>query len=187
MVEWMLEDTARARMTSPMSRCAISTSPAPTRKAAPASRRPTPRISSRSPCRRRSGMRPGMQVFGTDYPTPDGTCVRDYIHVTDLARAHLDALRHLRGGRREPRLQLRLCARLFGARGDRDRQARLRRRFPGRSCRAVGRAIRPRSSPPMTASASKLGWTPQHDDLETIVRQALDWERRLAARNDSGA
>ena len=44
------------------------------------------------------GLRPGMEVFGTDYPTPDGSCLRDYIQVTDLARAHMAALRHLRGG-----------------------------------------------------------------------------------------
>ena len=44
------------------------------------------------------GLRPRMQLFGTDYPTPDGTCLRDYIHVSDLARAHMDALRYLRGG-----------------------------------------------------------------------------------------
>ena len=46
------------------------------------------------------GMRPCLEVYGTDYGTPDGTCVRDYIHVTDLVRAHLDALRYLRAGRR---------------------------------------------------------------------------------------
>ena len=44
------------------------------------------------------GLRPKIEVFGTDYPTPDGTCIRDYIHVSDLVRAHSDALRHLRGG-----------------------------------------------------------------------------------------
>src|SRR6202043_2867601 len=44
------------------------------------------------------GLRPAMEVFGTDYETPDGTCIRDYIHVSDLVRAHADALRHLRGG-----------------------------------------------------------------------------------------
>src|SRR6185312_11213431 len=44
------------------------------------------------------GLRKGLDVFGTDYPTPDGTCIRDYIHVTDLARAHLAALKHLRAG-----------------------------------------------------------------------------------------
>ena len=55
------------------------------------------------------GKRPYMEVFGTDYPTPDGTCVRDYIHVSDLARAHMAALGHLRGGGSLRRLQLRLC------------------------------------------------------------------------------
>ena len=54
------------------------------------------------------GLRPKLQVFGDDYPTPDGTCVRDYIQVTDLSRAHLDALRYLRDGGAEPDGQLRL-------------------------------------------------------------------------------
>ena len=44
------------------------------------------------------GLRPKVEVFGTDYPTPDGTCIRDYIHVCDLVRAHCDALAHLRAG-----------------------------------------------------------------------------------------
>jgi UDP-glucose 4-epimerase len=49
-------------------------------------------------CEAAVGERPHVEVFGTDYPTPDGTCIRDYIHVTDLVRAHLDALRYLRAG-----------------------------------------------------------------------------------------
>ncbi len=61
------------------------------------------------------GMREGMDVYGTDYPTPDGSCLRDYIQVTDLARAHMDALNYLRAGGGESHLQLRLCARLFRA------------------------------------------------------------------------
>ncbi len=52
------------------------------------------------------GMRKGMEVFGTDYPTPDGSCLRDYIQVSDLARAHMAALGHLRGGRRQPDLPI---------------------------------------------------------------------------------
>ena len=61
-------------------------------------RRRARRISSRSRAKPRSGQRPYLEVFGTDYPTPDGTCIRDYIHVSDLVRAHLDALRYLRAG-----------------------------------------------------------------------------------------
>ena len=81
-----------------MSRCATSTSPAPTRKGR--SGQSTPRATHliKVACETALGKRGHMQVFGTDYPTPDGTCVRDYIHVTDLTRAHMAALRHLRAG-----------------------------------------------------------------------------------------
>jgi UDP-glucose 4-epimerase len=60
------------------------------------------------------GLRPQLDVFSTDYPTPDGTCIRDYIHVSDLVRAHSDALRHLRCGAPSLTLQLRLRPRLLG-------------------------------------------------------------------------
>ena len=75
------------------------------------------------------GLRPGMEVFGTDYPTPDGSCLRDYIQVTDLARAHVARAAPFARRRRKPRLQLRLQARLFGAGSGRDGEARLGRRF----------------------------------------------------------
>jgi UDP-glucose 4-epimerase len=83
-------------------------------------------------CETALGERPCLEVFGTDYPTQDGTCIRDYIHVSDLARAHLDALRYLRGGGHEPGPQLRLRRRLLGARGDRLGQAGV---AAGLSCR----------------------------------------------------
>jgi UDP-glucose 4-epimerase len=73
-------------------------------------------------------LRPKMEVFGTDYPTPDGTCIRDYIHVSDLVAAHSDALAYLRSGD----AQLRVWPWLFRARRDRNREARLRRRLQGR-------------------------------------------------------
>ena len=69
------------------------------------------------------GLRPKIQVFGTDYLTPDGACIRDYIQVSDLVAAHSDALAYLRGG---------------GARGNRRRQAHVRRRLQGRARAAAG-------------------------------------------------
>ena len=133
-------------------------------------------------------MRPKLEVFGTDYPTPDGTCIRDYIHVTDLVRAHSDALRHLRSGGPIADAQLRLRPRLFGARGDRSGQARLGRRFQGRDWRRGALAIRRRSWPTAGSARSTLGWQPRFDDLSTIVAHALAWERELmqrrAARTD---
>ncbi len=64
-----------------------------------------------------------VTIFGTDYDTPDGTCVRDYIHVTDLAEAHVQALQALEGGRRSGAYNLGNGQRVLGARGDRDRRA----------------------------------------------------------------
>ena len=81
-----------------MWRCAISTSRAPIRRAA--SGQSTPRATHliKVACQAALGKRSHMEVFGTDYDTPDGTCLRDYIHVTDLIAAHVDALAHLRRG-----------------------------------------------------------------------------------------
>ena len=119
------------------------------------------------------GMRTHMDVFGTDYPTPDGTCVRDYIHVSDLVRrtfgrAELSARR-----RRQRDAQLRLWTRLFGARGDRRREARLRRRFS--ACAMAGR--RPGDPASIVAAADRIrdaaGLAAALDDLDTIVSHAL--------------
>ena len=128
------------------------------------------------------GMRKKMDVFGTDYPTPDGTCIRDYIHVTDLVRAHSDALRYLRAGGGILDLQLRLWTRLFRDRGDRYGQACVGRGFPGRLS-----APRPGDPARIVAASDRarsvLGWTPRYDDLPTIVSDALQWEQKLRERN----
>ena len=131
------------------------------------------------------GMHPKMEIFGQDYPTRDGTCVRDYIQVTDLIDAHLRALAYLRGGRREPHLQLRLRPRADGQGGRRRRQTGVGRRFPvvlsgrraGDPAAIVAKADRVKSV---------LGWKPSRDNLDDIVRQALDWERRLHNRRTNG-
>lgn len=127
------------------------------------------------------GHRLKMQVFGTDYPTPDGTCVRDYIQVTDLVRAHMDALRHLRAGGDSLTCN---CgyARGFSVFDVIDTVKKVAGvDFP---VEIVGR--RPGDPAAIVAAADRikaaLGWTPRHDDLESIVRQALDWERRLHNR-----
>ena len=92
------------------------------------------------------GLRPKLQVFGTDYPTPDGTCIRDYIHVSDLARAHSDALRHLRYRRRVADAQLRLRPRLLGSRSHRHGQAFWPASISRSRWRRGATAIRRRSS-----------------------------------------
>ena len=105
-------------------------------------------------CQVAAGVRPTLSIFGTDYPTPDGTGVRDYIHVEDLAAAHLSALDYLEQGGDVDDAQLRLRPRLQRARGDPDGGARERRqaRCPSSRVRAA-RAIRRRWSPTRSASA----------------------------------
>jgi UDP-glucose 4-epimerase len=127
------------------------------------------------------GLRKGMDVFGTDYPTPDGSCQRDYIQVTDLAAAHLDALRHLRGGGESLTCNvgygrgysvlevIDTVKRMSGV----DFEVRLSGRRAGDPAVIVASSDRARA---------RLGWTPKHDDLDAIVRQALAWERHLMAR-----
>ena len=86
-----------------------------------------------------TGQRAKVDVFGTDYPTPDGSCIRDFIHVSDLAQAHRAALAYLRGGERLDHVELRLRPRLFGARDHRGRPPRLDAQFRGFICAAPPR------------------------------------------------
>lgn len=126
------------------------------------------------------GKRARMQVFGTDYPTADGTCVRDYIQVTDLAHAHLDALRHLRGGGGS------LVANCGYAHGFSVLEViEAVRRASGVDFPVDFAARRPGDPAAIVAANDRarhiLGWTPRHDNLAEIVRQALEWEKRLSA------
>ena len=125
------------------------------------------------------GMRPSIQVFGSDYPTPDGTGVRDYIHVSDLARAHVDALRYLRAGGRSDVLNcgyghgfsvLQVIDMVRRVSGDRFNVEMAPRRA-GDPAQIVACSDRLRSA---------LSWAPRFDDLETIVSHALVWEKLLA-------
>ncbi len=124
------------------------------------------------------GKRPHVSIFGTDYATPDGTGVRDYIHVEDLARAHLDALTYLRGG--GPSITLN-CG--YGH-GYSVREVIKSVERIGAHPLAVKEEPRRAGDPPiLVARADKvraiLGWKPRLDDLDTIVRTSLDWERKL--------
>ncbi|QRM54146.1 UDP-glucose 4-epimerase GalE [Sinorhizobium sp. BG8] len=128
------------------------------------------------------GKRNGMDVFGTDYPTPDGTCVRDYIHVSDLADAHLKALQRMRAGGTS------LVANCGYGRGFSVLEVLDRVKavsgvdFPVRiSGRRPGDAVSIVANP--AVAMREFGWTPKHDDLSFIVRTALDWEDHLAKRN----
>jgi len=129
------------------------------------------------------GLRAKLQVFGTDYPTPDGTCVRDYIHVCDLVRAHSDALAYLRKGGGSTTLN---CGygRGFSVREVIDTV----KRVSGVDIRVETTARRAGDPAQIVANSDRiralLGWRPQFDDLATIARHALEWERKLAERGD---
>ncbi len=131
-------------------------------------------------CQAALGQRQKISIFGEDYPTPDGTGIRDYIHVSDLAEAHVLALNHLRGGGASDVMN---CG--YGH---------------GYSVREVLRSVeaasgaplpievaprRPGDGPALVAGADRiravLGWRPRYDDLDEIVRTALAWERGLIA------
>ncbi|MGA2044702.1 MAG: UDP-glucose 4-epimerase GalE [Roseiarcus sp.] len=127
------------------------------------------------------GRHPSLEVFGEDYPTPDGTCVRDYIQVTDLIDAHLAALAYLRGG--GPNL---VCNCGYG-RGYSVREVvEVVKRVSGADFRVDIGPRRAGDPAAVVAQADlirrELGWTPRRDDLDAIVGQALDWERRLHNR-----
>jgi UDP-glucose 4-epimerase len=132
------------------------------------------------------GRRPGMTVFGTDYDTEDGTCVRDYIHVSDLAAAHLDALDYLRGGG-DSRVLNCGYGRGFSVREVIDAVERA----AGVRLDVSDGERRAGDAPALVAGASAirevLGWSPKLDDLDTIVAHALAWERVLARRHSSAA
>ena len=129
------------------------------------------------------GMRKKMDVFGTDYPTPDGTCIRDYIHVSDLVRAHSDALAYLRAGGESATFN---CGygRGFSVLEVIDTvKQRVGRRFPGRACRTpAGRSgadrggLRPGA---LGAAAGRRATT----TCRPSCRDALEWEQKLRERN----
>jgi UDP-glucose 4-epimerase len=129
-------------------------------------------------CQHAAGVRPGLQIFGTDYPTPDGTGVRDYIHVEDLAAAHLRALDYLRDGGASTTLN---CG--YGHGFSVREVLRMVERVSGKPLVVEESPRRTGDPPSLVAQAERirtvLGWTPRLDDLETIVRTQLEWEYRL--------
>jgi UDP-glucose 4-epimerase len=125
------------------------------------------------------GKRKHLSVFGTDYPTPDGTGVRDYIHVEDLASAHVGALRYLRDGGASTTLN---CGYGHGY-SVRD-VIRAVERAHGAPLEVVEEPRRAGDPPTLIAVADRvrevLGWVPRYDDLDTIAKTSLAWERKLA-------
>jgi UDP-glucose 4-epimerase len=128
-----------------------------------------------------TGQREHVAVFGTDYDTPDGTGVRDFIHVSDLARAHGAALDHLRSGGESLTLN---CG--YGRGYSVLELLDAVQNVSGRALDIRARARRAGDIPVMIAKAdlirAKLGWAPRYDDLHLIVQHALAWEQKLVRR-----
>lgn len=179
MTEWMLRDVAAA---SELSYVAL-------RYFNVAGSDPEGRIGQATPkatlltkvaCEAAVGTRDHVAIFGTDYPTPDGTGVRDYIHVEDLADAHLKALDYLRAGGASATLNcgyghgysVREVLAMVEKVADLELDKREQPRRAGDPPTLVADASRIRET---------LAWQPRYDDLEAIVSSSLNWERKLAA------
>jgi UDP-glucose 4-epimerase len=127
------------------------------------------------------GLRDELNVFGTDYPTPDGTCIRDYIHVADLVLAHGAALRALRAGKPSTTLN---CG--YGHGYSVNEVIDTVKRVSGVDFKVKKAPPRAGDAAMIVAETAQirqtLAWQPQYDDLAIIVRDALAWERKLAQR-----
>lgn len=131
-----------------------------------------------------TGKRKCLYLFGTDYPTPDGTGIRDYIHVSDLADAHIKALEYLCGGGASTTLN---CG--YGHGYSVREIVNTINRVNGSEIPVEERPRRPGDPPQLVAAVEQihttLGWKPRYDDIEFIIRTSLDWERKLSARTVS--
>lgn len=128
-----------------------------------------------------AGLRPGMAIHGDDYPTPDGTCVRDYIHVSDLAAAHVAALNRMAGGGGG------MIANCGYGRGHSVREViAVMKQVTATDFPVALAARRPGDPPVLVADCTRirdtLDWQPRHDDLALICRTAYEWELRNKAR-----
>jgi UDP-glucose 4-epimerase len=177
MTEWMLEDTARAHDFRYVALRYFNVAGAdPAGRSGQSAPKATHLI--KRACQAALGRVPALDIFGTDFPTPDGTGVRDYIHVSDLVAAHALALGHLRGGGQSAVLN---CGygHGFSVRDVIDTVSKVSgHKVPTReSARRLG------DPPALVADSSALkaqfGWQPRYDDLERIVSTAYAWERRL--------
>ena len=177
MSEWMLRDAA----------CAHGFSYVALRYFNVAGADPLARMGQRTPdathlikvaCQAALGIRDGVSIFGTDYDTPDGTGVRDYIHIEDLAAAHLYALNYLEKGGASTTINVG-----YG-RGESVREViEVVKKASGRDFTVAEAPRRPGDPANLVAVADRirtvLGWTPSHADLTTIVSDAWRWEKKL--------
>ena len=177
MSEWMLRDVASASgLTYAALRYFNVAGSDPQCRVGQAS--PNATLLVKVACEAAVGKRPGVSIFGSDYATPDGTGVRDYIHVEDLATAHVDALQYLRGGGASTTLNVG-----YGH-GYSVRQVLASvERVSGKRLNVHEQPRRAGDPPALIARAERiraeLGWRPRHDDLDAIVRTSLAWEKRL--------
>jgi UDP-glucose 4-epimerase len=179
MSEWMLRDIAAAHSMKYVALRYFNVAGAD----------PEARMGQRTPnathlikvaCEAALGKRDRVEVFGTDYPTPDGTGVRDYIHIEDLASAHLAALRHLEAGGESTTLNVG-----YGRGASVREVLDMARKVTGVDIPAIESPRRPGDPPTLVAGAERirrtLSWEPRHADLRTIVADAWRWEQKLAA------
>lgn len=128
-------------------------------------------------CETATGKRPSIKVFGTDYPTPDGTCIRDYIHVTDLADAHVKALDYLAKGGKSEILN---CG--YGHGFSVKQVLNKVREVTGVQIKVEESPRRAGDPASVLSKADKirtvLGWKPKHDDLSFIIKTAYEWESK---------
>ena len=133
-------------------------------------------------CEAAVGKRDQVYIFGTDYPTPDGTGVRDYIHVEDLASAHLKALEYLRNGGESATLN---CG--YGHGYSVREVLDTVEKINGKKLDIVEEERRAGDPPALIAEAESIrevtGWQPKYDDLDTIVKTSLEWEKKLMANS----
>ncbi len=183
MTEWMLRDCAAAYDLNYIALRYFNVAGAD-----PAGRsgQSTPRATHliKVACQTALAKRDHMDVFGRDYDTPDGTCIRDYIHVSDLIAAHMDALGHLRKGGGSKVFN---CG--YGRGYSVLEVIKSVEKAIGGPLDARDAPRRAGDPPELVAGADKvrvaLGWQPQHQDLDFIVQSALAWERHLQRRNDA--
>ncbi len=177
MTEWMLEDSARAHDFRYVALRYFNVAGADPKGRTGQSTPKATHLIKRA-CQAALGRVTHLDIFGTDYPTPDGTGVRDYIHVSDLVAAHALALDYLRDGGQATVMN---CGYGHGASV---------REVIGSVERVCGKTLpvreaprRPGDAPSLVANSDRLrrtlGWTPRYDDLDTIVTHAYAWERKL--------
>ena len=132
-------------------------------------------------CQAACGYGQGFSVFGEDYDTPDGTCVRDFIHVDDLARAHLDALEYLRSGGESTVVN---CG--YGQGYSVREVIECVRQVSGSNFPVTVAGRRPGDPPELVADTGRIGtlfgWKPRYNSLERICRSAYEWELRSKPR-----